>query len=182
MVDYASSIEADQLDMLLSSMVTVSLQGGVPPMSADTSNSHTRGWDGIWARPLSCTQSIETPHPYPSNWKQRDEIHFPGVEYMSLFFDSRTATEALCDCVTVYTEDRRGHLIPVPGGEKLSGITWPGKDGRPPLVVSSDRVFIEFSSGIFTSCVCATCVALVVPATAWHGFEMHCYSCWCDSI
>lgn len=65
---------------------------------------------------------------------------------MSLYFDGETSTEALCDWVTVYTRDCNGHLVPVPEAEKLSGAHWPGKDGRPPLVIGSDRVFVEFSS------------------------------------
>eukprot|EP00658_Telonema_sp_P-2_P010324 TRINITY_DN13891_c0_g1_i1.p1 TRINITY_DN13891_c0_g1~~TRINITY_DN13891_c0_g1_i1.p1 ORF type:complete len:1462 (-),score=417.56 TRINITY_DN13891_c0_g1_i1:67-4452(-) len=145
-VEWAGGCESGELDLVLSQIVGVALQGGMPADRADLACSSTRGWDLISSRPLNCVRSVESPHPYPSNWQQRDELHFPGVEYMSLFFDSRTTTEVLCDCVTVYTEDRRGHLVPVPGGEKISGINWPGKDGRPPLVIGSDRVFIEFSS------------------------------------
>ena len=100
-VAWASESEPEKLDMMLSQLVGVALQGGMASDAPDPSASSTRGWDLVTSRPLHCTTSVESPHPYPSNWRQRDEIHFPGVEYISLFFDSRTTTEVLCDCVTV---------------------------------------------------------------------------------
>ena len=47
----------------------------VEPTSDSTAQ---QDWQAVSSQPLMCTQCVESPHPYPSSWMQREDIHFPG--------------------------------------------------------------------------------------------------------
>ena len=83
----------------------------------------------------------ESAHPYAHNMNSVEECFFKGAKKLTIAFDPKTSTENGCDNVTFYKDQGLSEVI----GERYSGgkdggsCNWPGKKGRPPLVIHGNR-------------------------------------------
>jgi hypothetical protein len=91
---------------------------------------------------------IESPHPYLDSQDQYTIIQFDGAVKLTIRFDPMSATEANYDYVQFTSTESRSIIY----GEKYSGgrggstKNFPGMEGRPPLVINSDRCEMYFHS------------------------------------
>jgi len=90
---------------------------------------------------------IETPHNYADNSEIDYSVTIPKASRLLLVFDSRCATEANCDYMTIV--DGNGAQV---GPEKCTGRAndpssiWPGVGSTPPVIVNGDSVRMHFHS------------------------------------
>jgi hypothetical protein len=61
-----------------------------------------RGWQPVSEKPLMCSYTFESSHPYPPSTDLYETISFPGAAYISIYFDPRTSTEPKSDYITIY--------------------------------------------------------------------------------
>ncbi len=90
---------------------------------------------------------LESPHPYADNANLYTPVRMRGAAKLLISFDERTNTEAVCDFVKFFKDDRRNALW---GDERYSGAgasgNWPGLGGRPPLEIPGDSFLFHFHS------------------------------------
>lgn len=94
---------------------------------------------------------LESPHPYPDNSNNVQQLSFPGAESIVIRFDERSRTEDALDYVRVL---RGSGASPLDywgepkyfGGHEGTPRNFPGTDGRAPLIVPSDSCAVMFRS------------------------------------
>ena len=86
---------------------------------------------------------VETEHPYSNNMDQSWKVSVPGAVGLEIVFDERSSTERNCDHLTFYSDGSLKQPISV----QLSGSSWPGAAGAPPLVLAAlDTCYARFQS------------------------------------
>lgn len=101
-------------------------------LASQAKQSAWRGWQSVSERPLLCTRTIESSHPYLPSTDYFETVRFPGAQCkrvvclcvlcacvccvlvcewlmfvadISIYFDSNTSTEDEQDWVTIYKDD-----------------------------------------------------------------------------
>lgn len=106
---------------------------------------HISGWRTVVSKSMTCTQTIESTHPYAANMEMLQSVSFPGASQIALFFDMKCSTERKYDVLTVYKDAFSKEIWGDMGG--YSGSTgWPGTDGKRPILIPSDHCCLHFKS------------------------------------
>lgn len=139
------------VDKVLAKIVASSLQKQNLAADDDGEGDSARVWQG-WQRqderPLQCSYTVESPHPYLPNTDTYETIRFPGANYLSIYFDSQTSTETNQDYITLYKDDSYGSHWGTE--QRFSGDQgkggWPGIGGSAPLIIPADSFVLHFHS------------------------------------
>jgi hypothetical protein len=142
------SAKSEQLDALFSSVVAVALQR--ENLAEDDQDMPVwKGWQASNVHSAQCEYVLESNHPYLPAMDYYETVSFPGADYIMVYFDPRSATEADADWVTFYKDETYTTFWGPPSDKRLSGPAskgWPGSNGRAPLVIPADRFCFHFHS------------------------------------
>ena len=92
---------------------------------------------------------FESLHNYLPDTNQLITVSFPGSEYITIVFDERSATEYKYDTLIFYKDAMKTTVLH-PDTPYFSGRdnnrNFPGFGGRPPLVIKSDTMYVQWTT------------------------------------